>query len=114
MMKPLTRKIILVSAFLNASVFLLAQPDAKPKPGSTTATKAKPFKVQTNGRQITIQSKENIKSMMVWTASGHRIVEEKTLNTNSYSFSVPAKEKICFIVIEAADGKRYTEKIGVQ
>lgn len=51
---------------------------------------------------------------MVWTASGHRIVEEKGLQTNSYTFTIPAKEKVFFIVIETADGKRFTEKMGVK
>ena len=60
----------------------------------TTQASAKPFKVLTNGKQITIQSKQNLRSLMVWTASGHRFVEEKELTTNSYSFTVPAKEKI--------------------
>ncbi len=51
---------------------------------------------------------------MVWTASGHRFVEEKELKTNSYSFTVPSKEKIFFMMIETAEGKRFTEKMGVK
>ena len=51
---------------------------------------------------------------MVWTASGHRIVEEKDLKTNSYSFTAPAKEKVFYMVIETAEGKRFTEKMGVK
>ena len=75
---------------------------------------AKPFKVLTNGKQITIQSKQNLRSLMVWTASGHRFVEEKELTTNSYSFTVPAKENIFYIMLETAEGKRFTEKMGVK
>lgn len=114
MMKPLAMKLFIVTALACTSVFLQAQPDAKSKPGISTVTKAKPFKVLTNGRQITIQSKETLKSILVWTAGGHRFVEEKTLTGTSYSFTVPVKEKICFIMIETSDAKRFTEKIGVQ
>ena len=113
-MKPFILKAILVVALFNITNFVQAQ--SKPSSNSkvTTATQAKPFKVLTNGKQITIQSKQNLKSLMVWTASGHRIVEEKQLTTNSYSFAIPAKEKVFFIVIETADGKRFTEKMGVK
>jgi hypothetical protein len=51
---------------------------------------------------------------MVWTASGHRFVEEKGLTTTSYSFTVPAKETIFYIMLETAEGKRFTEKMGVK
>ena len=79
-----------------------------------TSAAGKPFKVLTNGKQITIQSKQNLRSLMVWTASGHRFVEEKALTSNSYSFTVPAKEKIFYIMIETAEGKRFTERMGVK
>lgn len=88
----------------------------KQSPDSEISTRAsaKPFKVLTNGNRITIQSKQNLKSLMVWTASGHRFVEEKDLTTNSYSFTVPAKENIFYIMLETAEGKRFTEKMGVK
>jgi cytochrome bd-type quinol oxidase subunit 1 len=75
---------------------------------------AKPYKVLTNGSQITFQSKMIIQSMLVWTASGHRILEEKNINEKSYTFKVSVKEKIFFVMLEFADGKRFTEKIGVK
>ena len=114
-MKPSVLKALLISVLLAVSAAVSAQtkPLRDPAvPGKTE--KAKPFKVLTNGRQITIQSKETLKSILVWTASGHRFVEEKTLTGTSYSFTVPVKEKICFIMIETSDAKRFTEKIGVQ
>jgi hypothetical protein len=80
----------------------------------STRTSAKPFKVLTNGNRITIQSKQNLKSLMVWTAGGHRFVEEKELTTNSYTFTIPSKEKVFFMMIETAEGKRFTEKMGVK
>jgi hypothetical protein len=81
---------------------------------TTARTPAKPFKILTNGKQITIQSKHILRSIMVWTASGHRFVEEKELTANSYTFTVPSKEKVFFIMIETAEGKRFTEKMGVK
>ena len=114
MMKPLAMKILLCAVLICSACYLQAQPATEPKPGNTVAAKTKPYKVLTNGRQITIQSKQNIKSIMVWTAGGHRFVEEKSINLTNYSFSVPPKEKLCFIMIETADTKRFTEKIGVQ
>ena len=90
------------------------QENQSPNSEITTRTPAKPFKVLTNGKQITIQSRQNLKSLLVWTASGHRFVEEKNLTTNSYSFTVPSKEKIFYLMIETAEGKRFTEKMGVK
>jgi len=114
MMKPILLKAILVFALFNVASFIHGQDNSlRNAPAASTAS-AKPFKVLTNGRQITIQSKQNLKSLMVWTASGHRIVEEKDLKTNSYSFTAPAKEKVFYMVIETAEGKRFTEKMGVK
>ena len=114
MIKPFIRKAILVSALFCITCFMHAQVKQSPKSEITIPASTKPFKVLTNGKQITIQSKQNLKSLMVWTASGHRFVEEKELTANSYTFTVPAKEKIFYMMIEAADGKRFTEKMGVK
>ena len=91
-----------------------AQVKQSSKSEIATSGSAKPFKVLTNGKQITIQSKQNLRSLMVWTASGHRFVEEKDLSTNSYTFTVPSKEKVFYMMIETAEGKRFTEKMGVK
>ena len=114
MMKPIIRKAILVFALFTVSYLIQGQGTSVPDPGEIRSTSAKPFKVLTNGKQITIQSKQNLKSLLVWTASGHRIVEERDLKTNSYSFTAPAKEKVFYMVIETADGKRFTQKMGVK
>ena len=114
MMKPSILKAILVFALSGVTHFVHGQSKRSPGSEVTTVSSAKPFKVLTNGKQITIQSKHNLKSLIVWTASGHRIVEERGLQSNSYSFTIPAKEKIFYIVLETADGKRFTEKMGVK
>ena len=113
-MKPFILKAILVFALFNVTNFIHGQSKISPNSEVTTVPSAKPFKILTNGRQITIQSKQNLKSLMVWTASGHRIVEEKELQTNSYLFTLPAKEKVFFMVLETVEGKRFTEKMGVK
>ena len=114
MMKPSILKVILVAALFTVTHFIHGQGNQSPKPEIATPASVKPFKVLTNGKEITIQSKQNLKSIMVWTASGHRFVEEKELKTNSYSFTVPSKENIFFMMIETAEGKRFTEKMGVK
>jgi hypothetical protein len=112
MVKPATRITFLLALLLTSFAFIHAQ--AKPLRSDETKSTVKPFKILTNGRQITIQAKQNIKSVMAWTAGGHRFIEEKDLKTTSYTFIFPTKEKICFLMIETAEGKRFTEKIGVQ
>ena len=113
-MKPFIRKAILVFVLFSATYIINAQAKQSPISEITTVPSAKPFKVLTNGKQITIQSKQNLKSLMVWTASGHRFVEEKQLTSNSYSFTVPTKENIFYIMLETAEGKRFTERMGVK
>ena len=113
-MNPFIRKAILVPALFCIACFMHAQVKQSPKSEVAISTTAKPFKVLTNGKQITIRSKQNLKSLMVWTASGHRFVEEKQLTSNSYSFTVPTKENIFYIMLETAEGKRFTERMGVK
>ena len=113
-MNPFIRKAILVSALFCITCSMHGQVKQLPKSEITIPAPAKPFKVLTNGKQITIQSKQNLRSLMVWTASGHRFVEEKQLTSNSYSFTVPAKENIFYIMLETAEGKRFTERMGVK
>ena len=72
-----------------------------------------PYKVLTAGKKITIQTKLNISSIIAWTSSGNRIVEQKSINLTRYSFTVPGNERIIFIMLELQDGKRYTQKIGL-
>ena len=114
MLKPALLKAILVSGLFCITGFIHGQVKQSPKADVKTIENVKPFKVLTNGKQITIQSKQNLKSLLVWTASGHRFVEEKELKTTSYSFTVPAKETIFYMMIETSEGKRFTEKMGVK
>ena len=51
---------------------------------------------------------------MVWTASGHRVVEQKEINTSSYTFNININEKVFFLMVEFEGSKPYTEKIGIR
>lgn len=73
-----------------------------------------PFRIHTSGKRITIQSKQNIQAIMVWTAAGHRVIEQKEINSNIYTFDITIAEKIFFVRVDMEDGKVFTRKIGVQ
>ena len=104
------------AAMLLASCFSLTAPVVGQS--SETAVKvagtAKPFKILTAGKKVTIQSKQNISSVIVWTAGGHRLVEQKNINTTSFSFEITVNQKVFFARIDLGEGKMFTEKIGVQ
>jgi hypothetical protein len=101
--------IVIITCFC---IFAHAQP--APVDETETARINKPYKILTSGKQITVKSSKDIKSVIVWTASGHRIVEEKAVNATSFSFNVNVAEKAFFIMIQFEGSKPYTEKIGVQ
>lgn len=98
------------------SVFTYAQPGPtnQVETEKTEKTGSKPYRILTSGRQITVKSTKDIKSIMVWTASGHRVLEEKEINSGSFSFNVNANDKVFFLMIQLEGSKPYTEKIGVQ
>lgn len=106
-MMKLCRLVAFVAILLISSASL-----AQPLPAS--AKENKPYKILTSGKQITIKSTKNIKSIMVWTASGHRIVEQKDINATSFSFNTNVGEKVFFVMIGYEGLKPYTEKIGIQ
>ena len=113
----IVRKAILLSLIAGAPFIISAQPDtpAKESPRSSTEIEAnKPYRILTTGKTVTIRSAKNIKSVMVWTSAGHRIIEEKNLNTGNYTFRVTVNEKLFFLMVQLIDGKTYSEKIGVQ
>ncbi len=105
----LTRRFMVIAASLLFSFAVLAQGTDEP------ATKAnKPYRILTSGKQVTVKSNKNIKNIMVWTASGHRIVEQRDVNAATYSFNVNVREKIFYVMIQYEGLKPYTEKIGVR
>src|SRR5262245_3447144 len=116
MMYPIIRTLA-VSAFFTCIVsHSMAQDpgDPKNKQSISEKTESKPFRILTNGKQITVQSSKNISKIIVWTSGGNRFVEQSNIETSSYNFTIPSKEKFVFMMLELQGGKRFTEKIGVQ
>ena len=108
-------RLLTVVAVLLIAGISSAQPDPVYSPKSNSEKQAaRPFRVLTAGKRITIQSKRDISKIVVWTGTGHRFVEENNVNSTSYSFNVTIPEKFFYIMVELKDGKRYTEKIGVE
>ncbi len=76
---------------------------------------SKPFKILTDGKRVTVKSSRDIKTIMVWTATGHRIVEQTQVNASSYTFNVSgSRERIFFVMVQYEGQKPVTEKFGVQ
>ena len=115
MMYPIIRRLAVITIFTCIVGSSMAQdPGPKDKLSSAERIENKPFRVLTNGKQITIQSNKQINKIIVWTSGGNRFVEQSNLETSSYNFTIPAKEKFVFIMLELQGGKRFTEKIGAQ
>lgn len=114
MQGSIIRKVLIVPAIACLSFFSVAQPSEIPAADNRIEKTSKPYRILTSGKQVTIKCVKNIKSLMVWTSGGHRIVEEKNLNTSSYNFRIQVNEKIFFVMVQLADGRTYSEKIGVQ
>lgn len=104
MMKSVCR----LTALLLLSVLFIAG-EAQPVKKET-----KPYRVLTSGRQLTIKSTKSIQHVMLWTTGGDRVIEQKDINSNSYSVNIPINRKAFFLMIGLANGKVYTEKIGIQ
>jgi hypothetical protein len=105
----------LCAAIILSAVFFVshAQPSAEPVINEVKKT-SKPYKVITSGKQVTIKSTKAIQHVMLWTASGHRVIEQKEINSDSYTFTIPVSDKVFFLMVGLENGKIYTEKIGVQ
>jgi hypothetical protein len=94
--------------------FIVVAAQAQPINNETAKKEAKPYKLLTSARQITIKSNKNIKHVMLWTTSGYRVVEQKEINNNSFVITIPVNQQTFFLMIGLSDGKIYTEKIGIQ
>ncbi|MBK5271276.1 MAG: hypothetical protein JJE22_09705 [Bacteroidia bacterium] len=109
MMSRLIRNNLTVTIFLLLAQFCSAQNNT-----FTSKRDSTPYRIISSGKQITVKSSKDIKNIMVWTASGHRILEHKDVNASIYSFRISINEKIFFLMLQMIDGKVYSEKIGVQ
>jgi hypothetical protein len=118
MMKTIFRKTMGIAALLLVIISTSAQ-DSDPGKEMPAKEKkeVKAYKILTAGKRITIQSNSsnnNLKRVLVWTSTGHRIVEQHNLDVSSYVFNISVKEKIFFLMLEMKSGKRYTEKFGIE
>jgi hypothetical protein len=115
-MSPATRNTLALAVFLLMMNICSAQSNNVPVKENDPAVKQtpNPFRILTAGKQITIKSAKGINYVMLWTAGGHRVVEQKDINTSSYTINITINEKIFFLMLGLNDGKIYTEKIGVQ
>lgn len=105
----LIRRLAFILFFSGLFCTAFAQPD-----NDFSKKYTKPYRILTAGKQVTVKSTEDIKSIMVWTSSGHRIIEQKEVNASSYTFRINVNERIFFVMLELKGDKRFTEKIGVQ
>lgn len=100
--------------FISCCLSLFHPVSAQITSAKTESRLAEPFRILTSGKKITIQAKQNIKEVMVWTSNGHRLIEQKEINSSTYSFTITINEKIFFLRVDMADGKMFTKKIGIQ
>jgi len=92
---------------------LMSLPLILPAQSVNEAKPSRPYRLFTTGKQFTIKSPKEIRQLLVWTASGHRIIEQRELNESIYTFRVDVKEKYFFMMVQLSDGKVFTEKIGI-
>lgn len=95
------------------SVLLIESPAQQLK-NEALYKEAKPYKVLTSGKQITIKSTKELKHVMLWTNNGDRLVEQKEINATSYSFRIPINGRFFYLMVGLTNGKIYTEKIGLR
>ena len=108
------RQVVAVIAITCLSILTQAQPVKSSVSVKEIEKTGKPYRIHTSGKQVTIKSTKTIKSIIVWTSDGNRIVEQKDINAGNYTFRITVREKIFFIRVQLADGKTYSEKIGVE
>jgi hypothetical protein len=74
-----------------------------------------PYKILNSGRQLTFKASHNIRSLMIWTSGGHRVLEQQDINATSFSYTIPSSvnERIFFVMLVLENGKVYTRKVGI-
>jgi hypothetical protein len=102
--------IILLTALLPAPANAQQQVAYRPP---VIIAKNKPYRILTSGKQITIRSRETLSSVMVWTAGGHRVFEQKELDKDELQIQLTVQARFYFLMIRLRNGESYSEKIGV-
>jgi hypothetical protein len=109
MLKAIRRLMAIASVSL-----IVTASQAQPVNNDTVKKETRPYKVFTSGKQVTIKSSKEIKHVMLWTNGGNRLVEQREINNNSFTFTIPVNGSYFFLMVGLAGGKIYTEKIGIQ
>ncbi len=105
-MKLFLRQMIIIILLQTPGMMIQAQPKDR--------SEAKPYKIITTGKRVTIKSTRPLKTVMLWTTGGYRVVEQRGINLNSYSFTISLLDKIYFLMFQTDDEKVYTERIGIK
>ena len=113
-MRTIIRKVFLVFVLAFFSILTNAQPVNTSGVDKENEKINKPYRILTTGKMVTVKSTKNIKSIMVWTSGGNRIIEDKKVNSTNYNFRITVNEKIFFLRVQLADGQTYSDKIGIQ
>ena len=108
------RQTMAVIAITFLSILTHAQSSGIDKSVKEIEKSSKPYRIHTSGKEITIKSTKDIKSIIVWTSDGNRILEHKEVNADNYTFRITVREKMFFIRVQLVDGKTYSEKVGVE
>lgn len=107
------RSLAAIFSFALLTLVVQAQPLVN-RSVNETIKDAKPYRILTSGKQVTVKSTKDIRSILVWTADGHRVVEQKDINALTFNFRITINAKVFFLMVQLADGKTYSEKIGIQ
>lgn len=78
------------------------------------SSNAKPFKLLTSGSQVTVQARQNLVRITVWKSNGQRLLDKEGIASTQFSFTSNNRDRFYFIMLELADGSRFTEKLGLQ
>lgn len=109
MLKAVKRLIAVASVLL----FTLSS-QAQPVVATSKESDNRPYKVLTTGKQVTIKSSKEIRNVMLWTNGGNRLVEQKDIRNSTFTFTIPVSGRYFYLMIGLANGKVYTEKLGLQ
>lgn len=71
----------------------------------------KPYKVLTNGNNITIKAEKKMSSVMAWSMAGNRVSESQQVGDIQYGFTIPGSVKIVFIRIQFSTNEVFSEKV---
>jgi hypothetical protein len=117
MIHPVRQKLIACLVFISMAGLSMAQDPSYSTATDTTRIEKKiekPFRISTSGKQVTIQSDQNIKKIIAWAEGGNRFFENNNIDETVFRFTVPPTPKIIFVLVMFKDGKHYTEKIALQ